>query len=394
LFCALESKADLAVIKLLVHHDPESVLLTQYKLGRTPIHAAVASGNDLDIIHYLLELRPLALAEQDAWGKTPLACACAYHNQDNDVNQLAVVRRLIDSTRIRKTDRAGMLPLHIACQNGAGLDCLHLLLDAYPVAIKMGDKNGRLPLHAACTNPKTEPQVLAFLIQAYPDALKTFDKTGSLPLHLSIQRRLPTRTVLYIMSMAEGAARTKEASSQMYALHMACRANADESLIERLIQVYPEAIDAVDVEGNTFFHAACRNKAMDIDFVQLLLDKCSYQIMKQCNKDGCLPLHIACQSRLSYDVIALMVEYYPQGLMAVDTKGNTPLHKAFQCCSTELKTLVRLAQLEHRALYKRNKRGDRPEDCVGPLVQKRFRRARLWYNARVAYCPVCIWHKE
>jgi ankyrin repeat protein len=366
----------------------------------------VANNNHLDVINYLLELRPLALAETDAWGKTPLACACmiqihANHPDDDDEShqqqqqqqQVAIVHRLIDSTRIRKTDRAGMLPLHIAGQNAASLDCLRLLLDAYPMAIQTGDKNGRLPLHAACTNPRSTRACLHYLIQAYPEALKTFDKLGALPLHLAIQRRLPTDVILYLIDQAEGAARTKESSSHMYALHMACRANADVTLIERLIQVYPEAIDAVDQEGNTFFHAACRNKAMDVDFVQLLLDKCSYQIMKQTNKEGCLPLHIACQSRLPYDVLALMIDYYPPALLAVDQRGNTPLHKAFQCCSTELKTLVRLSQLEHRALQKRNVRGDRPEDCVGALVQKRFRRARVWYNVRMAYCPVCIWHK-
>jgi hypothetical protein len=91
-------------------------------------------------------------------------------------------------------------------------------------------------------------------------------------------------------------------------------------------------------------------------------------------------------------VLKLLIDHYPEALICKDKAGNVPLHKAFQT-TTPLATLVRLAQEDHHALRKRNKRGRTPEDCANPLVLKRFKRARIWYNLRKAYCPICIRQK-
>ena len=107
-FSALENKAPLEVVKLLISKDPDAVILTQYKLGRTPVHAAVSNGAPLNVVEYVLELRPLAVGERDAWGKTPLACACMNAGPD-DPNAAAVLYRLIDPTRIRKASQTRMV---------------------------------------------------------------------------------------------------------------------------------------------------------------------------------------------------------------------------------------------------------------------------------------------
>lgn len=363
-------------------------MLTQYKLGRTPVHAAVTNGAPLNVVSHVLELRPLALAEKDAWGRTPLACACM-NARDGDANAANILKLLLTEKGIRTLDRGGMTPLHVACANCASMENIHLLIDAFPEAMQLPDGNGKLPLHAACSNPRVDVELLELLTTAYPDSLKSFDKMGSLPLHIAIQRKCPTDVVLFLIDKAEGAARTREAGSKMYPLHMACRSGADKVLLEKLIEIYPEAIDAVDSKGNTFFHLACMCRTMTVEFVEDLLDKCSYATITKTNEEESLPLHIACQHRLEYDVIRVLIDHYREGLLAKDKRGNTPLHKAFQT-TTELKTLVLIAHQDHRAVYRKNKRGDTPPDCVSPAIQKSFRRSRAWYNLRRAYCPVCV----
>jgi len=384
LFCAIENKASFDVIQYLVETDPQALTLTQYKLGKTPVHAAAARGQSLSVVEFLLRRRPHATEELDAWGRTPLACACS-----NEHVSMAVVDFLTDSVSVQKPDRGGQLPLHIACANNVAVECIELLVDEYPNSICQTDNNGRLPFHAACTNQRVEIALLEFLERAYPDALKTFDKLGSLPLHLAIQRKLPTETILWLIEKCQGAVRSREASTKMYPLHLACRTGADMELLEKLIDIYPAAIDTVDSKGNTLIHVACMQRLLNLELAELLLYRCKPDTVFRANEDGSLPLHLACQHRAPWSVLQLLIDHYPEALVTKDKCGNVPLHKAFQTV-TQMPVLVRLAQEDHHALAKRNLKKKTPEDCASELMQKKFRRARYWYNLRMAYCPFCI----
>lgn len=378
------------MIEFLVSKDPDAVKATQYKLGKTPVHAAVSRGQSIDVIRFLMRKRPQAVEEVDAWGKTPLACACASSAHYDDPDQLAaVLDMLVDFIRIKQPDRAGMLPLHIACMNSARLADIEMLLDEYPEAIRTPDKQGRLPLHAACANPRVELEVLQFLVEAYPDALKTFDKMGAVPLHLSIQRKLPIDCVYYLIDQAEGAVRTREASTHMYPLHLACKAGADYELLDTLMDIYPKAIDAIDNNGNTLFHVACTSRKLDLELADRLLEQCHYETVQIANEDGALPLHLAVSNRASWPVLQLLIDHYPEALDIKDDKGNVPLHRAFMT-TTKMHVLVRLAQAHPRAHHRINKRGKIPLDLASLELEKRFKRASRWYNLRMAFCPCCI----
>ena len=393
LFCALESKASIDVVSYLLDNDPDAMTLESYKLGRTPLHIAAGRGASIDVVQLLIRLRPEAVHEKDAWGKTPFACACAAVAEFNDVENNAYVSELMhllkDNKTISDPDRSGMLPLHIACASGMSIENVEYLLDEYPEAICTPDNNGRLPFHAACTKNSITTDVLDLLAAAFPEALRTFDKQGAVPLHIALQRKLPADIILYLIDKEIGAVRTREASTQMYPLHIAARAGADSTVLERIADIYPQAIDAVDSKGNTIFHLACTFRQLTVEFAELLLDRCDPETVCKVNEDQCLPLHVAVQHRASWPVLRLLIDLHPDALLFKDKKGNIPLHKAFQT-NTEMHVLVRLAQEDRHQLSKRNQRGYRPMECASPVVQKNFRRARYWYNVRKAYCPVCI----
>lgn len=367
--------------------------LESYKLGRTPLHIAAARGAPINVIQLLIRLRPEAVHEKDAWGKTPFACACAAATEFNDSENNAYISELLrllkDNKTISDPDRSGMFPLHIACASGMNIENLEYLLDEYPEAICTTDNNGRLPFHAACTRGSTTTEVLDLLAEAFPEALRTFDKQGAVPLHIALQRKLPPEIILYLIDKEIGAVRTREASTQMYPLHIAARAGADPTILERIADIYPQAIDSTDSKGNTIFHLACTFRQLTVEFAEILLDRCDPDTVRKVNEDQCLPLHIAVQYRACWPVLRLLIDLYPEALLCKDKKGNVPLHKAFQT-STEMFILVRLAQENHRQLSKRNQRGYRPVECASPTIQKNFRRARYWYNLRKAYCPICI----
>jgi ankyrin repeat protein len=367
--------------------------LQSYKLRRTPLHVAAGRGASMDVIQLLIRLRPQALHEKDSWGKTPFACACAatteFNDSENHLYMFELLNALKENTTISDPDRSGMLPLHIACCSGMNIENIEYLLDEYPEAICTADNNGRLPFHAACTKNTITTEILDLLSAAFPEALRTFDKQGALPLHIALQRKLPTNIIMYLMEKEIGAVRTREASTQMYPLHIAARAGADLSVLERIAEIYPQSIDSVDNKGNTIFHVACTFRQMTVDFAEMLLDKCNPDTVRQVNEEESLPLHVAVQHRASWPVLSLLIDLYPDALLYKDKKGNVPLHKAFQT-STEMYVLIRLSQQNYHQLSKLNQRGLKPMECASEIVQKNFRRARYWYNIRKAYCPICI----
>lgn len=402
LLCALENKASVEVVRFLVEKDPECLHLEQYKLGKTPLHVAASNGADVSVVQYLLSKKPETIAEKDAWGKTPLACACAAATDTNDGNEegeycvetntAAVLEVLMDPARIVEPDRGGMLPLHIACAAGASIENIELLMDEYPDAIRVPDNNGRYPLHAACSKTTVSEELLEMLVTAYPDALRTFDKMGAVPLHIAIQRKASSEAILYLIQVEQGAVRTREASTRMYPLHLACRYGADMTILEKLIEIYPVAIDAVDGKGNTIFHLACNDRLLTVELAEWLLDKTSEDTIRMVNEEQSLPLHLAVHHRSPMPVLQLLIDHYPEALICKDKAGNVPLHKAFQNW-TAVPVLVRLAQENHRALSKKNKRGRTPEACANPIVLKSFRRARMWFIMKKAFCPFCIREK-
>ena len=80
------------------------------------------------------------------------------------------------------------LPLHEACQHGAPLSLIELLMEVYPSATSRTGQWGYLPLHCACLAARTfdRTHVIAKLLALYPIASKhTHNVHGRLPLHLA-----------------------------------------------------------------------------------------------------------------------------------------------------------------------------------------------------------------
>lgn len=97
------------------------------------------------------------------------------------------------------------------------------------------------------------------------------------------------RTMLETASVEEAIRSNKENQ----ALLLACKYEAPLDIIEKLVQIKPELIQANDEESHQ------------------------------------TPLHILCHKPASHDrnmAIVLLIQQYPQAVIIMDPKGNTPLH--------------------------------------------------------------------
>jgi hypothetical protein len=126
-----------------------------------------------------------------------------------------------------KSNKA-VTPLHIACESGAPIQIIKLILSAHPPAAQIiGGLYDRLPLHcllAATTIPSES--IVAALIEAFPGACRVTDKNGNLPIHLACQAAHVSDAIFTsILSMYPEGAYARNTSGQ-YPLHIAA-ANKD-----------------------------------------------------------------------------------------------------------------------------------------------------------------------
>lgn len=121
-----------------------------------------------------------------------------------------------------------LAPLHIACQGGAPIQVIKVLVAANPSALQM--KSGlqdRLPLHILLAAiPAPSDSVVTTLVEAYPGACRVADKGGNLPVHIACQAaHLSDAIFTSILSVYPEGAYARNLSG-MYPLHLAS-ANKD-----------------------------------------------------------------------------------------------------------------------------------------------------------------------
>lgn len=79
--------------------------------------------------------------------------------------------------------------------------------------------------------------------------------------------------------------------------------------------------------GLTALHFACRH-VPPLDVIDVLLSVAAETTVQWPDSFGWLPIHYACASGSSSEVIKALVEVYPESKTAVDRRGRTPLHFA------------------------------------------------------------------
>ena len=123
--------------------------------------------------------------------------------------------------------RSSLLPLHVACENGAPIQVIKAFLQANPKAVEI--KSGiheRLPIHCLLSSASISESIVSLLVEAYPGACRVADKNGNLPIHLICQAPNITDGIFTsILSMYPEGAYVKSLAGN-YPLHLAA-ANKD-----------------------------------------------------------------------------------------------------------------------------------------------------------------------
>jgi ankyrin repeat protein len=271
-----------------------------------------------------------------------------------------------------------MLPVHLACRNGASKGVVLTLLASFPESIHVRDRKGRSPTDLVMTSSSQNKEAVLYALKRfrrdsmddeavdYPtnkmavkttmlESTKSKKKLSSpLPVVATIQKVTSPvakevdyehRTVLFRLilkkewtaAVTRAQAFPEEASTwivtkgfngnlRFLPLHKACVLQPPVSVIHALLEAYPKGCAEADQDEWLPLHCAAFYGTND-EVINALLN--AYPKGAQIkDSDDRLPLHYACLKGASLGVVQTLLESFPKGTMSKDNEGRLPLHQA------------------------------------------------------------------
>jgi hypothetical protein len=185
------------------------------------------------------------------------------------------------------------LPLHaVVGRRRADLSIIVCLVTAFSVALMVKDAEGeRLPLHMAVIKG-ISADVVRYMAQALPQSLQITDREGNLPLHYAA----------------------------MY---------SSEEVVELLVNLSPDACQNANSRARLPLHLLCAriwdHGSLPLPMIRHTISH-NPEAARLPERQGRLPLHLACeQGYARRDIVELLVDAFPAGLLYTDEFGRTPL---------------------------------------------------------------------
>jgi len=249
------------VLSALLSLYPSAASIANPVDNALPLHYLCANESKRywiqDGLQIVFEAYPDAAMAQNAMGQTPLHLACSTSATNTTITSPSPIDRLLitHSQAASVPDSTGRLPLHCIAEFGESWSTdAEAILQAYPRALYVRTigpiYKRRLPIHMAAWNSDAKRSLIESLLQHHPRSASEVDDEGKLPLHLACEAGksfLDGGIDALIAAYPKGVS-TRQDQSGCLPLHFAAASpNAPLSLIENLVEVFPEA--ALEVDG-------------------------------------------------------------------------------------------------------------------------------------------------
>lgn len=219
-----------------------------------------------------------------------------------------------------------------------------------------------LPLRVALRS-KCNLDVLNALLREDVQVAKSFGVSGKTCLHLACLYGHDLAVIERLLDVWPEAAQWTDRRG-LHPLHTACLCDANIAVIEKLLAAYPEAAAKFDGPEHLLpLHIASQHCATP-ECLKVLHDAYPPGIKLKTKDGGLLPLHLACGNREVYPkTIAALIELYPDASKEAADDGSLPLHRASQsgCSMGVLKILF---EANPHASVEKNNHGETPFKCA------------------------------
>eukprot|EP00543_Licmophora_paradoxa_P007018 CAMPEP_0202453620 /NCGR_PEP_ID=MMETSP1360-20130828/11552_1 /ASSEMBLY_ACC=CAM_ASM_000848 /TAXON_ID=515479 /ORGANISM="Licmophora paradoxa, Strain CCMP2313" /LENGTH=478 /DNA_ID=CAMNT_0049072763 /DNA_START=78 /DNA_END=1514 /DNA_ORIENTATION=+ len=300
-------------------------------------------------------LYPETAREVDSLGQNALHLAAASSSiEENSKFVILSLLGLYPEAAQISDEKDGSLPLHVAAANPVksqwDADGVSDIYDAYPYAINVADKNARLPLHHAAASSKIvraentmasdssldasqpeETSILMNLIHRFPRAATSSDLLGFLPMHYFVKHQTEWKEEANALYEAnQGALTVRGGERQHLPLHLALsNPNPNRTIITKLVELHPRAAMQANKDGQLPLHIACET---DKDWINGGVESV-YQAYTQgirtreANERGWYPLQIAsASSKAPLSLIHQLARHFPEAARQRDNDDRLALH--------------------------------------------------------------------
>ena len=219
-----------------------------------------------------------------------------------------------------------------------------------------------IPLRIALRS-RNSLDVINALLREDVEVAKSFGVSGKTCLHLACLYGHDLAVIERLLDVWPEATQWTDRRG-LHPLHTACLCDANIAVMERLLAVYPEAASKFDGDEHLLpLHIAAKHCATP-ECLKMLHDAYPAGIKLKSKEGGKLPLHLAVQNRKVFPkTIAALIELYPDASKEVADDGSLPLHIASQsgCSMAVLKILF---EANPHASMEKNKHGETPFKCA------------------------------
>jgi ankyrin repeat protein len=332
--------------------------------GWTILHIACKAGH-LDVARFVVEdMGAVAMiAAKDNEGATPLRLACSWDKLD----VLGYLMERGDAAALMADqDIKGRTVLHWACMKEPSLEVVEFFVKRGHAAAVMAveDEDGRTALHWASLGG--DWYIVKYLVEDGGAAplMAAQDNDGRTALHLACDLMRSNRTVKYLVDRADTTAVTAQNNKGETFVYAALKHADQEGLEWGLYFVEKWGSDVMnfkDGEGRTIMHYACEHGVEYIELVRLLVDRVGPTVVVATDKNGAMPIHVACFEGY-LEIAQYLVEQGGAELFSTeDSFGRTPLHYA--CMGGRLSRALPLVKY----LVEQGGANDRSKDNRGRL---------------------------
>ena len=326
------------ILKLLLKKCPESARHDIPGSNTLPIHLA-AMNKSPEFCRLLIEAYPESERISNSAGMIPFLAACNYGTVATAEFLYELYPESINVAEVR-----GAYPIHLAILSvklranpATAIDVVQFLLDCDPNVV-LQKFDDILPLHWVCDeatneNTTTMLKILQILYDAHPEAIEgeyvngvAFGFVPDIPEEV----RTFIETHLQYARQARDLRRmnTPDENGQLL-LHRALHGNATITLgtIKLFVKGNPSAVTCADNRGMSPLHIACQNRSADI--VQYLIDRDSL-VLEAVDRQGNTVLHHACRGAKHGTITLLLEKYGAASVLKFNAHNQLPIDLLFE----------------------------------------------------------------
>jgi len=270
--CENASKVHWVKDILPIYNAYKQAALEQDSNGRTPLHRATTICESRGI-----PPPPFGTPTSTSNANTNAAPGLRTQSSSNDsVASHSTLLRTVDpagsiiqnilalhSEVASVADVFGKLPLHSIAELGETWDAnVQCLYDIYPAALSTRtnrQSSSNLPVHLVASNPDAKSDLISKIVELHPRGTSIVNGEGKLPLHLACESGKSFEGGLEDIYEAFPNAITiaEDNERRWMPLHfMITCPNSSIELIEKVMDLYPDAVNVLDGENKSVLHLA------------------------------------------------------------------------------------------------------------------------------------------